>query len=149
MGLIDFSLKDVGDVLTKAREALTGKKIFDPLEAAKIDLQLERLENALKMGQIEINKEEAKNPNWVVSGWRPAIGWVAALSLALMYIPKAIVMTSVWTAKCYVLLSKNINADIPVFPDLGVGDIIGLVLSMLGIAGMRTFEKYKNVQDRH
>lgn len=149
MALVDFSLGDIGNVLTSAREAITGKKIEDPLEAAKIDLQLEQLENALKLGQIEINKEEAKSKNWFVAGWRPAIGWVAAISLALMYIPKAVVITTIWTIKCYMILSHNIKADIPIFPDLGVADVIGLVLSMLGIAGMRTYEKSKNVQDRH
>jgi len=152
MGLIDFSLSDIGNIITSVREAITGKKIEDPIEIAKIDLQLQQLENAIKMGQIEINKAEAQNPNWFVAGWRPAIGWVAAVSIALMYIPKAIVITGIWTYETLKLIYTTPDIamiNLPPFPDLGVSDIIGLVLSMLGIAGMRTFEKIKKVQDKH
>jgi hypothetical protein len=143
MGLLDFSLSDLGGVITGVREAITGEKIKDPVEMAKVELQLRQIETALKSGQLEINKIEAGHPSIFVAGWRPAIGWVAAGSLALMYIPKAIVMTFIWTYKCYVLLSEDINAVIPDFPNLGTMEIIGLVASMLGVAGMRSYDKLK------
>ena len=145
MALVDFSLSDIGNLFTGVREAITGEKIKDPIEVAKIELQLQQLETALQTGQLEINKVEAASHSVFVAGWRPAIGWVAAVSLGLMYIPKALVMTYIWTYKCYVVLSANINNDIPPFPDLGAMDIIGLVISMLGVAGMRTFEKINGV----
>ena len=110
---------------------------------AKIDLQLQQLENAIKTGQLEINKVEAAHPSIFVAGWRPAIGWVSAASLALMYIPKAVVMTYVWVRQCYAVLGSDIAAEIPAFPDLGAMDIIGLVASMLGVATLRSFDKHK------
>ena len=149
MALVDFSLGDVGNLFTSIREAVTGKKLLDPNEQAQTLLQLQQLEQALAQGQIEINKVEAASPNWFVAGWRPGIGWVAALSLFLMYVPKAIVLTVVWTIQCYDLLHNNIMATIPAFPDLGAMDIIGLVGSLLGIAGMRSVEKIMGKQDNH
>ncbi len=144
--LVDFSLSDVGSIFTRAREAITGEKIKDPAEMARIDLEMEQLANALTSGQISINKVEATHPSIFVAGWRPAIGWVSAVSLALMYIPKALVMTYVWAKQCAAVLaaSKDItDVVIPAFPDLGAMDIIGLVGSMLGIATLRSFDKHK------
>lgn len=150
MALLDFSLSDVGSLFTGIREAITGEKVKDPIEMAKLDLQLTALEQKLTeievQGQIETNKIEAASSSLFVAGWRPAVGWVAVLSLFFMYVPKAIVMTAVWTYQCAVLI--NINGaftQLPIFPELGAMDIIGLVASMLGIAGLRTYDKYKGI----
>ena len=142
MGLIDFSLGDIGGIITNIREAITGEKIKDPVEMAKIQLQLEQLDNALQTGQIEINKIEASNANLFVSGWRPAIGWVAVSALFMMYTVKATMLTAIWVWQCYIVLSTGgAFASLPLFPELGAMDIIGLVSSMLGVAGMRSWEE--------
>jgi hypothetical protein len=149
MALVDFTLDDVGGVFTSLREAITGEKIKDPVEMAKADLMLKQLENAAKTGQLKVNEVEAAHPSIFVAGWRPAIGWVSAVSLALMYIPKALVMTYVWAKQCAAVLAAAELANdftdivIPAFPDLGAMDIIGLVGSMLGIATLRSFDKHK------
>lgn len=150
MGLIDFSLSDVGTLFTGIREALTGEKVKDPIKVAEINLQLSALEQKLTeievQGQIDINKIEAASDSLFVAGWRPAVGWVAVLALFFMYVPKAIVMTSVWTYQCFILINTNdIFVQLPIFPELGAMDIIGLVASMLGIAGLRTYDKYKGI----
>ena len=138
MALIDFSLNDVGNLFTSLREAITGKKIEDPIERAKIELQLQQLEHALKMGQIEINKAEATNPNWFVAGWRPFIGWVGGMALFYTFILSPLIQ---WGCKLYGL-------DI-VPPVLDTSMLFNLVLAMLGLGGMRTFEKLKNIQNKH
>lgn len=105
----------------------------------------------LMLKQAEINLADAKSGNWLQSGWRPAIGWVGALSLALMYIPKAMVMTGIWTWQCYSMLSGApdiTTVSLPAFPDLGVTDIIGLLMSMLGVAAMRSHDKLKGVDSK-
>ena len=48
--MIDISLDGIGGLLTSAREAITGKKIADPVEIAKLDLQLAELNNKLVSG---------------------------------------------------------------------------------------------------
>lgn len=101
---------------------------------------------SLMLKQAEINLADAKSGSFWQAGWRPSVGWVCALSLFLMYVPKAIVMTYVWTVQCLYLLDewdKKAALVLPMFPDLGTGDIIGLLGSLLGVAAMRSYDKVK------
>ena len=103
----------------------------------------------LMLGQIQTNQLDAKSSSSFQRNWRPAIGWVGAVSLALMYIPKALVMTYIWSWQCIIIMQSTTNIyqiQIPAFPDLGVSDIIGLLMSMLGVAAMRSYDK-KNGMD--
>jgi hypothetical protein len=104
----------------------------------------------LLVGQLEINKQEAQHKSLFVAGWRPGVGWVATICLALAFIPKTIVLTAMWTWQCYLLLSANVPdiavVDLPEFPDLGVTDLLGILGSMLGIGAMRSFDKAKGTQ---
>jgi len=138
----------------------------DPIRRAEELRKLEELRQAgdlaklnahvqLMLGQLEVNKAEAQHKSIFVAGWRPAIGWVGAISLALIYIPKAIVMTLIWTYQCYLILHAVPDAIslndvskvvLPAFPDLGVSDILGLLGSMLGIGAMRSHDKRHKVQ---
>lgn len=127
----------------------------DPIKQAEEQRKLLELSQAgdlaeleahvqLMLKQAEINLEDAKSSNIFQAGWRPAIGWTGAISLALMYIPKALMMTYIWSVQSLAILNKwNGVSDLilPVFPDLGVTDIIGLLMSMLGVAAMRSFDK--------
>jgi hypothetical protein len=102
-------------------------------------------------GQLEINLADAKSGNIFQAGWRPAIGWVGAVSLALMHIPKALVITYIWTYQSIVTLNgwDGVSALIlPVFPDLGVSDVIALIMSMLGVAAMRSYDKGKGTDSK-
>lgn len=105
----------------------------------------------LMLKQAEINLADAKSGSLFQAGWRPCIGWVGAASLALMYIPKALVMTYVWAYQSFAILSAwdgVSDLSIPAFPDLGVSDIIGLLMSMLGVAAMRSYDKTKGVDTK-
>lgn len=99
-------------------------------------------------GQLEINKEEAKSGSFFVAGWRPAVGWIGAVGLAVAFIPKAIIITALWAAQAYMMLDQctapacDLTTFIlPPFPDLGVTDLIGILGAMLGIGTMRSFDK--------
>lgn len=99
-------------------------------------------------GQLEINKEEAKSGSFFVAGWRPAVGWIGAVGLATAFIPKAIVMTVLWSVQAWMMLDQCIEPTcdittfiLPPFPDLGVTDLIGILGAMLGIGTMRSFDK--------
>jgi len=89
---------------------------------------------ALVQGQLEVNKAEAASPSPFTSGWRPAIGWVCAAALACQYIARPLLS---WV---------GIVAGHP-FPELpGIDDNLWqLMLGMLGLGGLRTFEKTKGV----
>jgi len=138
MGLIDFSLNDIGDVLVKAREAITGKRIIDDNEAKKLEIKLKEIETALLSGQIEINKIEAKNSNVFVAGWRPFIGWVCGVAIAYHFV--------LYPFLVGVFGLFEINY---VLPTLEMGVLFNLLLAMLGMAGLRTYEKLSDVHNKH
>ena len=89
-------------------------------------------------GQIDTNKVEAANPNMFVAGWRPYIGWVCGTGFAIQFVVAPI---AEWGAAL---------AGHPVkFPELDMGTLLTLLGGMLGIGGLRTYEKTKGVNRRH
>ena len=81
------------------------------------------------IAQTRINIEEAKSGSFFVAGWRPAIGWVGALALFYQFI-------------VYPLLLWLPNVDNPP-PPLDYTMLYSLITGMLGIAGMRSYDKMK------
>jgi len=135
MALMDFSLGDVGGVFTSIREAITGEKIADPNEQAKLMLALDEIEAKLKMAQMDVNRTEAQHKSIFVAGWRPFIGWISGSALAYNYIVQPLL---------FVLLSANgISVEMPV---LDIGTLMMLMGGMLGFGAFRTFEKVKGVE---
>ena len=132
--LADFNLGDIGNIFTSAREAITGNKITDPVELAKIDLQMANIEQAISLGQISINKAEAAHKSIFVVGWRPFIGWVCGVALAYAYVVQPM---AEWVIK---LLGYNI-----LMPIINTDTLYQLVLALLGMATLRTYEKVKQV----
>jgi hypothetical protein len=88
----------------------------------------------LVQGQIEINKAEASNPNVFVSGWRPFIGWVCGAGCAWNWIGLPVVKAGLAIYGHPLALSP---ADL--------GEMMPLLLGMLGLGGLRTVEKVKGV----
>ena len=85
------------------------------------------------IAQLEINAKEATHPSMWVAGWRPAVGWVGALGLFYATIGQPL------------LAWASVAKGWPVPPDLNV-DLLWVTLSgMLGIGGLRTYEKAKGV----
>jgi hypothetical protein len=82
------------------------------------------------LGQLAINKEEAKG-NWFQSSWRPLCGYVCVISLAINY------MVSPICAGFGVTIPQ---ADMTV--------MMPLLLGMLGIAGMRSVDKYNKTDTK-
>ena len=121
-------------------------------ERAKLALEDRKIDAQMQQGQIEVNKVEAAHASLFVAGWRPAVGWVCAVALAMMYIPKALVITVMWAVFCGSIMSTWVIGTpppvIPEFPDVGAMDIIGLLLALLGMAGIRSFDKAKAVDTR-
>jgi hypothetical protein len=85
-------------------------------------------------GQLDINKAEAASASVWTSGWRPAIGWCCAAALTAQYIARPMLQ---WVG----ILTGH---DWPTLP--GIDDNLWqLMLGMLGLGGLRTFEKAKGV----
>ena len=88
----------------------------------------------LAKGQIAANTEQAKHPSLFVAGARPAIMWICALGLLTQFfiMPIAEWATAIWMP------------DISL-PKLQTGELMTLTLSLLGLGGMRSYEKSKGV----
>lgn len=110
-------------------------------ERAKADRESYQAETERMNGQVEINKIEAASESFWKSGWRPGVGWVCVVTLALAYIPKALVITVLWSIQAYAVVTTG--GPLPSFPELGLTDILGLLFSLLGIGTLRTVEKVK------
>ncbi len=81
---------------------------------------------ALK-GQLEINKMEAAHKSLFVAGWRPAIGWICALGLLYNTIVANII--SIWVA----------------VPEVDTTLLVPVMMGMLGLGAMRSYEKVNSV----
>lgn len=138
MGLVDFSLSDVGGVFTSIREAITGEKIKDPAEMAKVQLQLEQLEMAARNGQLAINKEEAKSPHLFVAGWRPFIGWGCGVALlyAALFEP---------LMRFIALVVFDYHED---FPTLDTTITMQVMFALLGMGALRSHDKLNGVDTK-
>lgn len=79
------------------------------------------------IAQTKVNVEEARSGNLFVAGWRPAIGWVGALALFYQFI-------------VYPIMGYFV-ADMP--EPLDYSMLFTIITGMLGIAGMRSYDKLK------
>jgi hypothetical protein len=84
------------------------------------------------MLQAVANIEGAKHRSIFVAGWRPAIGWVAALGLGYQFL----ILPFAGLINAY----AKLPAELPV---LAGEQLMSLVMALLGLGSMRTFEKYK------
>lgn len=139
-------------------------KIADDLftsdeERLKLVLQEKAIEAELVKGQLEINKAEAQHKSMFIAGWRPFIGWVGGIALAYQFVLYPIL---VWTfallqAKgvlpCHLVEPTDVKTAIdscsfgppPVFD---AGPLFAIVTGMLGIGGMRSFDKLKKTDTK-
>lgn len=113
-------------------------------ERLKIGLQERQVEAGLIKGQQEINKVEAQHQSIFVAGWRPFIGWVGGISLAYQFLVYPLL-----TWLVLILKSKGfIDVDLKELPVIDSGPLFALVMSMLGVGGMRSFDKFKNIDSK-
>jgi hypothetical protein len=92
----------------------------------------------LSIEQIKVNAVEAANPSVFVSGWRPAVGWVCVAAYAFNYLLLPLLN---WGAKWA-------DPSAPLILALDTGELTTLLFGMLGIGGLRTFEKLKKVETK-
>ncbi len=101
---------------------------------AEMEQQLVSAANQAALAQVEVNKIEAAHSSVFVAGWRPSIGWVCAAGLAWAFVLAPIAS--------WALVVLGIKADLPA---IHTDYLLELVLAMLGIGGLRTFEKLRGV----
>ena len=98
--------------------------------AHEISIMAEKHAQQLALAQIKVNEQEAKG-NWFQSSWRPLIGWICGLSLAINY-----------------LVSPICAGFGIIIPQADMSVMMPLLFGMLGIAGMRSYDKNKRTDTK-
>jgi hypothetical protein len=132
---VGSTVKDVseglGGLATSLRSALTGE--LPPKVRGEIEKVIVATESLAMKTQGELTKIEAQSKSLFISGWRPSIGWICSIGLAFHFI-------------IFPFLEWATPLDAP---EIEAGALISLVLALLGIGGMRSYEKSKGVHDKH
>ena len=103
--------------------------------AHELATMAERHAQELAKGQLEVNKTEAAHKNLFVAGWRPAVGWVCCLGMAsnFLVIPLA-------------NFALALSGSSVVVPLIDLSTMLPVLMGMLGLGGLRTYEKTKGVK---
>jgi hypothetical protein len=91
--------------------------------------------------QLQVDSVEATNQNVFVAGWRPFIGWVCGSAFAYTYILHPITIT--------LLVAFKVQFDASKLPVLNMSDMMPVLLGMLGLGAMRSFDKANGVGNGH
>lgn len=98
-------------------------------------LELQRLlsESALLTKQMDVNTAEASNPNRTWITWRELVGYICATAFAWFYVGQPIITY-------FVVVTGH---PAPILPTFDMASLMYLLTGMLGIAGIKTYEKTK------
>ena len=118
---------------------LLDKFIPDADEKARIAHELatmgEKHAQQLALAQIEVNKAEAASGSVFKGGWRPAVGWVCASAFAYHFVLQPILLFVVALT----------GTQLPTLPEFDMSTLLPVLGGMLGIGGLRTYEKQKRL----
>lgn len=84
--------------------------------------------------QTDINKAEAANPSVFVAGWRPFIGWVCGAACAWNWVGLPVALFG----------AAYFGKNLAIRP-ADIGEMMPVLIGMLGLGGLRTTEKIKGV----
>ena len=128
--------------LSSLIEPVTGlldKVIEDKDQKAKLAHEIATMADnhahQLALAQIEVNKAEAASNSTFKGGWRPFVGWVCGTAFAYHFViqPLAIFVLAYY------------GLEVPDLPEFDMGQLMTVLMGMLGLGGLRSFEKYKGV----
>lgn len=118
---------------------LLDKVVPDADERAKLTHEIatmaQRHAHELALAQIEVNKAEAASGSLFKGGWRPFIGWVCGTAFAYHFVIQPLLLFFV----------ALYGWEIPELPEFDMASLMTVLGGLLGLGGLRTFEKYKGV----
>lgn len=131
LGILSSLVPAVSNVLDKVVEDKDQKAKL----AHEIATLAEKQAHEAAMAQVEVNKAEAQHRSIFVAGWRPFIGWTCGVALAYHFVLSPLIVFGVaW-----------FGAEIPEIPAFDMDSLMTVLLGMLGLGGMRSFEKAKGL----
>jgi hypothetical protein len=93
--------------------------------------------------QTDIDKIEAASTSLFVAGWRPFVGWCCGGAFAYQFIVQPLLS---WLAN---LIVVNIGGTVPILPTLDTGQLTTVLLGMLGLGAMRSYDKVQGTASGH
>ena len=127
LGIVESVIGVAGKVLDKFVE--------DKDLKTKLTHELKSQVVSLDLAQAQTNLEQAKHPSIFVAGARPAIMWICAFGLGWQFVFQPV---AVWC-----IAVSGIDVVLPIIETEG---LMSLTLALLGLGGMRSFEKSKGIQ---
>ena len=103
--------------------------------AHEISTMADRHAQQLALAQIEVNKAEAASNSVWKGGWRPFVGWVCGTAFAYHFVIQPL---AIFGLAAY-------GMEVPALPDCEMGQLMTVLMGMLGLGGLRSFEKTKGV----
>ena len=122
------------DKLINPVSKIVNKFVKDKDLQAKLDHELKTLFHEANLAQIDLLKEDAKSTNWFQNSWRPFVGWTCGVAMAYHFVIQPLLLT--------ILTATGIVVELP---DFDFAQLSTILMAMLGMSGLRSFEKTKNV----
>lgn len=123
----------IDDAIGAALKVLD-KFVPDPAAKQQAEADLRSSLQQWDQAQTDVNKVEASSSSLFVSGWRPFIGWTCGTAFAYHYVLQPFLLFM------FALFDKAI-----VLPVFSMESLLTVLLGLLGLGGMRTYEKFKGV----
>lgn len=101
---------------------------------AKLEHEMKMQLHNANLAQVEVNKAEATHKSLFVAGWRPACGWICSIALLYHFVLQPIIV--------FILSAAGYSYDLPSFD---MSSLMTVLMGMLGLGGLRSFEKSKNI----
>ena len=118
---------------------LLDKFIEDKDQKAKLAHELatmaDKLAHEQQLAQMAINKEEASSGSLFKGGWRPFIGWICGIAFFYHFVCQPVI----------IFIVAMSGVDIPDLPKFEMNTLLTVLGGLLGIGGLRTYEKQKGL----
>lgn len=125
--------------LASSVATLAGDLFTTDEERMKLRVAAQRVEADVAKAQMAVNAVEAQHKSLFVAGWRPAVGWIGAASLAYQFLLYPLL---VWF--WHVMQTTGAIPMDALYPPVLPDETLWVILSgMLGVGGMRSLDKIK------
>ena len=131
MGLLDNLIQPVSKILDKAIPDQDLKRKL----SHEIATMSEKHAQQLALAQIEVNAAEAASGSLFKGGWRPCIGWICGIAFGYHFVLQPVI----------IFVVALIGIEIPDLPKFEMNTLLTVLGGMLGIGGLRTYEKQKGL----
>jgi len=124
----------IAETITGVAGKVLDKFVQDKDLKAKLDHELNMAFHEANLAQVEVNKVEAASQNMFVAGWRPFVGWTCGVALLYHFLLLPLLH--------FILRATGNEVELPEFDFSHLSTIL---MGMLGLGSLRTYEKLRGV----